>query len=434
MISSAISDADFRRVLALMRHLVSPRVGILRRALLLPTAGGQIPCTHFAAAVADYGTLPTGGAIANPGASSWDPRMAIAQVAFEGLERYCAAFVDYGSLVRSRPVEEAFAAGMRVQRFSDEQYADPLFPFVPVTTESDIHWAVGRSLYSGERRFVPASLTYLPYLPASRDEVLGPTFSTGMAAAWNRDAACLNGVLELVERDGFMLKWMTGTPSDVLIPAAGSLLERHVDMVESDGRTRVTFTDMTSDLGLPVVCCLIERPAFGRMLCNIGLSCKLSTEAACDKALCEALSDHERVRQAIHDGSEQEWDPGEDFANVSDFEWHGMLYAREEFQHGMDPLRGNGNRRVIDDPPDERTVAQQLYDVLELLAPHVSDVIAVDLTTRDVEGLGVRVLKVFAPELMPLNADHRYPYLGHCRLHAARRDSRAFTQLPHPFS
>jgi ribosomal protein S12 methylthiotransferase accessory factor len=434
MISSVISDSDFARVLTLMRQLVSPRVGILRRTLLLPTTGGQIPCTHFAAAVADYGTLPTGGSIANPGASSWDPRMAIAQVAFEALERYCAAFVDYGSLVRSKPVEDAFAAGMKVQRFADEQYADPRFPFVPVTEESDIHWAVGRSLYSGERRFVPASLTYLPYVPASRAEVLGPTFSTGMAAAWDRDAACLNGVLELVERDGFMLKWMTGTPGDVLIPSPGSLLDEHVFIVERDGRTRVTFTDMTSDLGIPVVCCLLERQAFGRTLLNIGLSCKLSWEAACDKALCEALSDHERVRQAIHDGTEQEWDPGEGFANVTDFEWHGMLYAREEFQHGMEPLRGNGTHRVVEDVPDDRTVARQLHDVLEILAPHVSDVIAVDVTTREVEALGVRVMKVFAPELMPLNADHRYPYLGHGRLHAARRDSRPFTQIPHPFS
>ncbi|PDQ36095.1 MAG: hypothetical protein B5766_02875 [Candidatus Lumbricidophila eiseniae] len=434
MTATLVSDTDFDRVRSLLRTLVSPRVGILRRTLLLPTTGGQIPCAHFTAAVSKYDALPTGGVIANPGASSWDPRHAVTQVTFEAIERYCAAFVDYGALARSKPEGPAFKAGMQIQRFADEQYTSPGFPFTPITAESDIHWTTGRSLLTGDRRFIPAVLTYLPYLPSSPAEVVGPSFSTGMAASWSRDAACLNGLLELIERDAFMLKWMNHASGDVLVPGDGTSLAEHVETVERDGRTRVTFTDMTSDIGIPVVCCLLERTLFGCRIMNIGLSCKLDYAVACEKALCEAISDYERIRVSLEDGTADDWEPGDDFINVTDFEWHGFLYSREEYQDALKPLRGNGNIREIKTLPDLRTASEHLNEVLLLVKPHVSDVLAVDLTTRDMEALGVCVVKVFAPELVPLNADHRYPYLGHARLKSAINEKSTFNTHPHPFS
>jgi ribosomal protein S12 methylthiotransferase accessory factor len=65
----------------------------------------------------------------------------------------------------------------------------------------------------------------------------------------------------------------------------------------------------------------------------------------------------------------------------------------------------------------------------------------VDLTTREFAELGVHAVKVVAPCAVPLNADHRFPWLGHRRLYetprwfGARRPSpEEFNPMPHPFS
>ena len=426
--------------LTLLENLVSPCTGVLRRTLLLPYTGGQIRYSHATAAPARYGVLPTGGDIANPGASAWHMPRSLTQVAFEAVERYCAAFVDHGSMLRTAPQGPAFDAGRRVQQFAAHQYAAPGFPFAPLRDGSVVHWALGRSLLTGDRRYVPAAFTYLPFRPTSPDEVLGPSFSTGMSAAWTREAACLSGLLELVERDAFAITWLNRLPGRRIVPAPGSTMALRVAAVEADGASRVTLLDVRTDIDVPVVCAVLERHVTGRRLMAVGLSCKLDVATACDKALCEAISEYERLRVVLEDEARTgPWTPAPDFSDVVDFEWHGRVYTDPQRQDQLSFLLGDGTATEVDGDLRE-TRPGDLVRALRLVEPVVSDVVAVDLTTRDMHELGVTAVKVFAPELVPLNADHRYPYLGHDRLlRAAGRRAVAATPAdlnpyPHPFS
>lgn len=440
--TTAIDDALSERTERLIARLVSPTTGLLKRAQLLPVCGGQVRYSHFVGAPAHYSVLPTGGDIANPGGSAWDRRVSLAQVVFEAIERYCAAFVDHSSLLRAAPLGPPFQPGGEIQRFAAFQYDQAGFPYVSLQADSLVHWAVGRSLITGNRVFVPAVFTYLPYQPASPAEVLGPSMSTGMAAAWEHDDACLNGLLELVERDAFTITWMNRLRGTRLIPCPGSTLAHRVDMVEANHSSVVSFVDVTTDIGIPVVCCLMQSSAFGQPLVTVGLSCKMSEANACDKALGEALSDYERLRTLLADPDAPAWAPGHDFENVVDFELHGRFYVDPTFQPQLDFLLDTTADVEID---GEFRSAQpsDLLEALQCVEPFVSDVLMVDLTTREIEELGVAVVKVFSPELVPLNADHRYPYLGHERLHNAggRHPGRSMASFlttancyPHPFS
>jgi ribosomal protein S12 methylthiotransferase accessory factor len=427
----------------LLGALVSSATGILKRVGLLPAVGGQLPFAHFTALPADYSQLPTGGAIANPGASAPDIEVAKIQVVFEAIERYCAAFVDYSALLHAPGRDAGFDAGVRIQQFASFQYDSPGFPFVPIRRDVPINWVLGRSLLTGERRYVAAGHTFLPYKPASPAEVLGPTFSTGMAAGWTRDEACLSGLLELVERDAFAITWMNRRPGTRLVPAPGGHLASLVEEVERDGATRVTFVDIRTDIDIPVVCALLERRTLGRDLVNVGLSCKWDTEAACVKALCEAVSDHERLRVALADSSQAGWTPGENFRNVVDFEWHGRLFVDAAMQPHLDFLL-HPETDALTVPTEPVPTAEALNAALREVARVASDVVMVDLTTRDIADLGVRAVKVFSPELVPLNADHAYHYLGHERLYTvggrlpgrtpSPEAAATFNPVPHPFS
>jgi len=263
-----------------------------------------------------------------------------------------------------------------------------------------------------------------------------------MSAAWTLDDACLSGLLEVVERDAFAITWMGQLVRPRLEPRPDSELARRVAAVEADGCSSVTFVDLTTDLGLPVVCAVVRRPALGRVLTTVGLSSKLCPSRACDKALCEALSDHERLRTELADPRRPPWTPAPDFSDVVDFEWHGRAYTDPRAQLALDFLTSSSEVHQIDGefaPPQ----AGDLVRTLRQLEEHCSDVVMVDLTTRDMHELGLVVVKIFVPELVPLNADHRYPYLGHRRLHThgGQRPDGTQEQLlthlnsyPHPFS
>jgi ribosomal protein S12 methylthiotransferase accessory factor len=40
------------------------------------------------------------------------------------------------------------------------------------------------------------------------------------------------------------------------------------------------------------------------------------------------------------------------------------------------------------------------------------DVLVVDLTTDDLRSVGVHAVRVLVPGLVPVNSDHRWPFLG----------------------
>lgn len=424
-----------RSVEWLADQLISPRTGILSRVLRLPRTPGMTAYQHYAGAVPDYAVLPTGGTIARPGGCGWGLDDGLAQVLFEGMERYCAAFLDHAALLRSAVDGPQFVAGARLQRFADHQYEQAGFPYRPLE-DQPISWVGARSLLTGDHRWAPAVFTYLPFVPLTPEEVLGPSFSTGMAGAWTPEEACLGGLLEVVERDAFALTWQARIVPPRLVLPASSTMGLRVAAVERDELSDVVFLDLTTDLGIPVVACVLRRATIGgRRLVTIGLSCKQDITAACEKALCEALSDHERLRQELETGEGEPWRPAPDFSDVGDFPWHGRAYVHADLQPALEFLTSSDEVRRISGEflPDG---AKDLSAALSALEPHVSDVLMVDLTTRDVASLGVTVVKVLVPELVPLHADHRFPYLGHRRLEEAlhaqgRADANPF---PHPFS
>jgi ribosomal protein S12 methylthiotransferase accessory factor len=66
-------------------------------------------------------------------------------------------------------------------------------------------------------------------------------------------------------------------------------------------------------------------------------------------------------------------------------------------------------------------------------------VLAVNLTTRDIAGLELSVMRVIIPGLQPLHGNHNWPYLGGSRLERVRQifhqplsGTLAINRIPHP--
>ena len=426
------------------RATIDRRTGIVRALLAAPCAADDPAIAHVEARIGDFGCLPAGGTIAETGGSGARPGAAWACALFETLERYAGAIVDRRRLVLTRPTPGGpFVHGDRFPLFADFQYARPGWPFRPLTERSEIWWAEGRSLATGEPRFVPATFVYVPYRATCEDELLGPGTSTGMASGPSWAAACASGLLEVCERDAFMITWLNRLSRPRLRVAPASRLGREVTRALGRRRGRVTFVDLTNDLRVPTVLAVMETALHGRPVRTLGAAARATYEAAAGKALLEACSDLERL-QLVLEGPQRDWRPTPDFGNVNDFGAHSQVYLDPQHQPVLDFLTASadecdlGGERLPGDPE------ALLRALVERVVGCGLDAIAVTLTTRDLEELGIEVVKVIVPGAVPLPPDHRWQWLGHRRVYevprrigARDRDATPDDLLldyPHPFA
>ena len=173
----------------------------------------------------------------------------------EALERYCAwqrrpdamVFGARSSLEGPSIAPEEFVL------YSDRQYDSVGFPHRRPVADEEFTWVRGCLLDSGEVVYAPASLIYMNFLGAGGREQLTFPNSNGLAGGVDLPSAVLAGVYELIERDAFIITWLTRLPAPRIDFAescgVASEIRRHYARFEID---TVAF-DLTTDLDVPVV-------------------------------------------------------------------------------------------------------------------------------------------------------------------------------------
>lgn len=430
---------------ALARRLVSNRTGVLASLSLFPRDAGDVRAFHIAVETPRYSRMVGGGDIEGTGGSHYDLAGAHLRGLFEGIERYCGGFSDDNQLLLARADEGGpypFLHGEALPLYADVQYRQPGFPFRPLTAASRIHWREARSLVTGALWYVPASLVPVPYQPRTDDENLGPTTSIGMAAADSWARAVLTGLFEICEREAFAIMWLNRlTMPRVRVPPGSALGEELRRLLGPE--SRLTFVDITSDLGIPTALAVLERPLHGRPLVTMGASAKTTRAAACRKAALEALGCYARVRQEYFGVNPAPWVPAEDFSNVDDYTKHSLLYVDPRLHGELAFITAGQEVDLEDEDEGTSTPPEELLRYTRRVAERAGEVLVVTLTTPEIAALGGHVVKVVVPQAVPLNPHHLHPPLGHRRLYQVPRllgyratdstPAELNLKVPHPF-
>lgn len=435
---NAAADVD-----RLAHLLVSPKTGILKRVFLSPRFGDEAPILCPGAELSRYSTMPCMADVAVPGGSGFDLSECMARLLFEAVERYCAAYVDRDRMLWARASSESFLCGPRFPLYADFQYAQQEWPFQPWSAQSEIWWVQGSSLFTGECRFVPASFVHVPYKATSAMEWMGPSVSTGMAAAPSWQKACLSGLLEVCERDAFCIMWMNSLSMPRLKLHPSSRLRKNVDgFLEATG-SKLTFINITNDLGVPTAAAVLQCFYRGEPIITVGSSAKPSLEQACEKAFAEAANGYIRVIHDIEQRGEK-WRPAPDFSDVTDWEWHALMYANPEFLDFLGFMTASSEEQEVEPACGGHCDdGEALKNYLSRFKEKFGDIVAIDLTTREFVELGMSVVKILVPDAVPLHPDHRYPWLGHQRLYTVPRmmgystnntKVQDLNKNPHPFA
>ncbi|MFD9076777.1 YcaO-like family protein, partial [Streptomyces lasiicapitis] len=359
-----------------------------------------------------------------------------------GLERYSA--IKYSRTAPYRRGSWADDPGARVHPgawtpFAPEQFAEPGFPFRPLTEDSELRWYPGEDLHTGDGVWLPGPAVCFPYLRAKAEHGMLPAVTTGLAFGFGTRNATRSALWEVIERDALVLAWHWQLPVRRIDTDAG-LGRQLSDAAELDDRYTVDAFDITSDLGIPVCLVILRvRDAAGPLLA-VGSACRGSLDAALRKALLEALQGVPYVRHLC--ATQADWSFGGDFAEVRSFEHGAAFYslfpdqldaylaARPEF------LNVRGDSVTVEELPDATTdldtAPPGLDATLAALHRRGHRAYAADMSLDVLRAAGCVVRRVVVPGLYSLEGAHRFRNLDPARARAAGTLTGDVPD-PHPF-
>lgn len=403
-----------------LERLVSPLTGIVTHVTELLAPPDDARVARVGCSTADFEDVLGFDADLRPG--GWGPTREIALAACLGevAERYSAACVPNGALRAATAAElgsEAVAPD-RFALFHPSQYARPEFPFEPFTRTTRVPWVRGFDLPRGRPAWLPADLVYMPRLVSPDETVarIGYATSNGAACAVTLEEAILRGLLELVERDAFMLAWTGRLSLPVLDWSADpAFLDFERRYLRASG-VHYRAVDLSVFHDVPTVVGVVRGYPGDAVALGVGAASAPTVQEAWQRALAEAFAVRAWARLMLAGGAARTFAP--DFSDVVEFEDHILFYADRGRARHARFLDGSRERRETPHVQslDGGDVRIQIEGVCRRLARRGITAYAVDVTAPDIREAGVHVAKVVAPELIPLDVAYEHRFLGGRRL------------------
>ncbi len=357
----------------------------------------------------------------------------------EAVERYAASAVPVERFVLATAAELGPAASTPESfgLFAAAQYDRPGFPFARFTRESRVRWVDGTDLETGVPAWVPAELVYLSDVVLRGEPRVAYSTSSGLACADSWERATTSGLLELLERDAFMLTWSLRLSPPRLSLAGRPDLERLDHLVFAPAGLEYAALDLSAFHDVPTVLGVVRAPG-GIGALGVGSAAAPEIGRAWRKALAEAFACRSAGRRlALLDG-----DRGLEPDEITSFEDHIRYYADPDRAEAAGFLIGSTATVEAADAPHLAAGAGLLDELVARVRAAGSRAYAVDVTPPDVRAAGLHVMRTVAPGLCALDVVHRARFLGSPRyLDVAERNQLTAHVLsvddlnpdPHPF-
>jgi ribosomal protein S12 methylthiotransferase accessory factor len=408
--------ADLER----LTSLVSSRTGLVKRLIpLVKGAPDPTPPFVYCALLADCSGGARAERMAGVGKGVTRDEAKVRALA-EAVERYCASQPNWDRTIRASLADlgpQALDPGDCVL-YADRQYEQPGFRYARHSPDTTMTWTHATALPGHEVVFVPAILVYLTETWEQPDEHICSPTSNGLATGVTLDHAILNGLLEVIERDAFVVSWLSRRPCrridyssrrGLLGAIRGHYLQFGIDVV---------VVELTTDVPVHVVMALaVDRHGVGPAAV-VGLGAGLDPSSAVEKAIFEVCQARpgEATKHRLKP-PEERLRTYEDVREVMD---HSALFSmrhmlRElEFLLAPDPMV----EVRLEELPDHSTgsVDTDVQFCVDALADVRSKVLYVDVTTPDVAPLGLRTVRTIATRLQPIHFGHGEERMGGSRI------------------
>ncbi|MFE9096916.1 TOMM precursor leader peptide-binding protein [Streptomyces sp. NPDC007264] len=284
---------------------------------------------------------------------------------------------------------------------------------VPFSADREIPWVWGWSLRDRRPLLVPEIMAYY-HTPGLENRFVQES-SNGCASGGCLEEAVYFGLMEVVERDAFLLTWY-GRAALPEIDAAGSTdphTRQMTDRLAMYGYEARFFDARVTFRGIPVVVAAAIRPDGGPGTLCFGAGASLDPEAALRGGLCEIATDSVNLQGRFRRDEARLRSLAADFDLVRTLHDHPLVYGTPQMAAHASFLLGEpGEPRPRRQPMGETYAAVprrsgDLREDLERCLAEVTDagfdVVVVDQTLPEQRDLGLCTVKVFVPGLIPID-------------------------------
>lgn len=383
------------------------------------------------------------------GISATNDAAALTAAFAEALERYLwKETTDYfKNPIRASAREMAqrhqtIIAPERFLGFSKEQRAKRAE--LVFTPDTPFLWVEGVSLVSGKRAYVPSqtvsgdsaftSIRYLWHEPMLRSRN-----TTGLATWTSRAGAQLNGAMECIERDAYMVMWLNQLTlpklSQQAVLAKFPSLTPLIDSCERY-RFKVHMVPLLTDAPAHAVMTVLEDLSPEPPRFAIGLRAHRSLENAIEKSLLEALRAHRSGRRQVERGG---WNAATPTQEVGHYDRTHYWTLPEHAQH-LEFLIAGKEAAAETRPWDNDTVEQHLTRIGQWCRAKEYECASIPLTASKKNPTKLHVEMIVMPELHPMHLYEKDLGTDPLRLQSVPKQfgftprEEAFTERPHPFA
>lgn len=331
----------------------------------------------------------------------------------EGLERY-SGIEPRGKrkVVRDsyHNLEDKALNPVRVGLHEKELYAHPHFPFKPFNPGEPMNWVWGYSFLKERPILIPELLAY--YSLGCGEGFVYET-SNGCALGGSLEEAIFHAILEVVERDSFLLTWYARLPLPRLDlrSANDKEVQLMVDRIREVAGYDLYFYNSTMEHGIPSVWAVAKnRKSKGvNLICAAGAN--PDPVRAVKSAIYELAGMMFRDDKKLEENRQKYEEMLKDSFAVRTMEDHGMLYGLQEAEERLNflldedrPLRTFAEE--FKPAPKNTDLKDDLQEILEKLRKFNLEVIVVDQTTPVTKRNGLFCIKVVIPGMLPMTFGH----------------------------
>ncbi|WCK55100.1 TOMM precursor leader peptide-binding protein [Aneurinibacillus sp. Ricciae_BoGa-3] len=327
----------------------------------------------------------------------------------EGLERHCGLAPRGKRTV----IHDSFRnlAGqalnpVEVGVHAQEQYSKPGFPFKPFNPDEPIDWVWGYSFMQERPILVPELLAY--YSLGCGNGFVYET-SNGCALGGSLEEAIFYGIMEVVERDSFLLTWYAQLPIPRLDPCSANDKELMlmIERLRAVAGCDVYLYNSTMENGIPSVWALAKnrKPKGVNLICAAGAH--LDPLRAAKSAIHELAGMMLTFDEKFEANQEKCVRMYHDPSLVQQMEDHSMLYSLPQAQQRLQFLLDeNRPFRTFDEEFKSKErhedLTDDLKDILQVFRRLNLDVIVVDQTSPEIKRNGLYCVKVLIPGMLPM--------------------------------
>jgi ribosomal protein S12 methylthiotransferase accessory factor len=381
--------------------------------------------------------------------ASYDRSRTLAFV--EGLERYAGTHRRHGREVvtaayddvADHAVHPLSCGDYEPRTYAEESLLEPFDPSRPIP------WVWGRSLTRDRAVLVPSRLVY--YSAGVDADNFVFECSNGCATGSSREEATLFGLLELLERDAFLIGWYAGlelprVDLDDLDDPRITAMRARAALLGYD----LHVLDNRIDIDVPVATSVAVRPDGSMGTLSVASGASLDPREAIEAAMSETLTYLPHLPSQAREGEAELRAMMADHDLVRHLTDHARMFGLPEMGvhtgHYTSPRRSASFGETYAGhlgAPGRTDLRDDLASVVDRIAAAGHEVVVVDQTSPEQAAAGLHTVATLAPGLIPIDFGwNRQRALRMPRLRTAPQragfvdhelDDEELVRVPHPF-